>query len=210
MTAHVTKCLGDLETIMGTIVFQDDTTVQERRPVQIPFDRMTQTDKEHVITIIARDQIRHFTRDYRSREKRKMAIVYYIESNAKNGMRLFENDSTVEDVVVTMARLNGCDLTDQKKMPYVWRINDTDICIFKDGCMTKMLDLSNVKERVMKSLRDIIDLIAGDTNLSEDTIPGLEKIREILAFKKGSTWWHRMNHDQVWERIKTYLPSVTY
>jgi hypothetical protein len=209
MTAHVSKCMGDLETIMGTIVFQDDTTVQERRPVQIPFDRMTQTDKEHVITNIVRDQIRHFTLDYRRHEVRKMTIVYYIESNAKNGVCLFENDSTVEDVVVTMARLNGCDLT-EKKIPYVWRINDTDICIFKDGCMTKMLELSNVKERVMKSLRDIIDLIAGDTNLTEDTIPGLEKIREILAFKQGSTWWHRMDHDQVWERIKTYLPSVTY
>jgi hypothetical protein len=135
--------------------------------------------------------------------------VYDVKSNAKNGVRLFENDSTVEDVFVTMARLNGCDLTRGKDMPYVWRINNTDICLFRDECMTKLLKLEHVKERVMKSLGDVIDLIIGDTHITMEEMPDIDKIREILVFKKGSTWWHRMDHDQVWERIKSYLPSVT-
>jgi hypothetical protein len=203
---HIETCPGDLEQITATVIYNTTAT----RPREIPFDQLTQKDKEHVITKILTDNTFHFTQDPRQHVKRKMSIVQYIESNDKKGVRLFEDESTIDDVFIKLARLNGCDLTRQKHMPYVWRINDTGICMFRDGYITKLSTMDSVKELMMSSLRDIIDLIVDDSNITKDTFYDIEKIREILKFQQRSSWWDRMDHTAVWEKIKTYIPSVSY
>lgn len=203
---HIETCPGDLEQITATVTYN----ITAQRPKEIPVDRMTDMDKDHIITKILTDNTFHFTQDPRQHVERKMSIVQNIESNDKKGVRFFETATTVDDVVVVMARLNGCGLTRQKDIPYVWRINDTGICLFRDGCVTKLSTLDGVKELMMSSLRDIIDLIVDDSNITKDTFYDIDKIREILAFKERSSWWDRMDHVAVWERIKPYIPSVSY
>ena len=214
---HVQESCTDQATLCEKTVIattddeSDDSSVTTPGSTfKIPFDQMTQSTKEQIITEISPQIVEKFSatcpQPYVWRDQRVRSMKCYIRENK---LCPFENDSTVEDVFVTVARLNFCDMTETENT-FVWRINDTDICIMMDTYMIKMLRIDDVKERMMKSMKDVVELLIKESIQPCDEFPGKADIQDILAFKQGSTWWHRMDHKQVWERIKTYLPSVTY
>jgi hypothetical protein len=214
---HVNSCddqatLCEKTVIATTDDESDDSSVTTPGSTfKIPFDQMTQSTKEQIITKISPQIVDIFSGTcphpyVRWDTQRVRYIRQYIDENK---LCPFENDSTVEDVILTMARLNFCDMAPRENT-FVWRINDTDICIIMDMFMIKMLRLDDVKERVMDALKYVVEVLIKASILPCDEFPGKADIQDILAFKQGSTWWHRMDHKQVWERIKTYLPSITY
>lgn len=181
----------------------DEATPQESR-IDVPYDEMVSLQKIGFITNI-QSCLPRFTHEYTSAETRKNFIIRSMKD--KEGWAPFENDSTVEDVFITMARLNLGDLA-QDENKYVWKIEGTELCVFVDRFMVKMHKLDDIKDYIKDTLKKVIIRMLKKPHIPDNDFPGKAKIQEILETRGGVSWWDRMKHDEVWEKIKLYIPTL--
>jgi hypothetical protein len=181
----------------------DEATPQVSR-IDVPYDEMVPLQKIGFIANI-QNCLPRFTHEYTSSETRKNIIICSIKD--EEGWAPFENDSTVEDVFITMARLNFGDLA-QDENKYVWIIEGTELCVFVDRFMVKVLKLDDIKDYIKDALKKVIRSMLKKPHNPDNDFPGKAKIQEILETRGGVSWWNRMKHDEVWEKIKPYIPTL--
>jgi hypothetical protein len=119
---------------------------------------------------------------------------------------MFDDHESVEEIFLSVFYLD-CSEDVSLERQYIWMIDETDFCLFKEGDTAKIIHTDEARDMLLSSVRKIVDLLVASDD-PEDDFPGRDKIKEILASVENH-WWDTLDPDLEWSQITDWLPSLS-
>jgi hypothetical protein len=135
---------------------------------------------------------------------RKKAIIEDIRSKYPT---MFDDHESVEEIFLSVFYLD-CSEDVSLERQYIWMIDETDFCLFKEGDTAKIIHTDEARHMLMSSVRKILELLAMSDD-PEDDFPGRDKIKKILASGGTHFWWDKNDTELMWGDITECLPSLS-